>query len=428
VSIDGSFDLPPEEALKYFRQKGLTKGFDYRDVEREEHAAGFTVAKMMDLDLLSDTRAAVDDALAKGQTFGEFKAGLEPMLQQRGWWGIQQVHDDQTGEDVFAELGSPRRLRTIFDTNLSTAYAAGSWSQIEDNAEEAPYLMYDAILDDRTRPEHRAWDGTVLRYDDPWWGDHTPPCGYNCRCSVIQLSGEEVKRQGKVTDLPAPPSPKRTVVNARTGEVSQVPVGVDPGFDYNPGQLSRSVRTAQAFATKIAGADADLGAEAFHAQVKRFLPSLQTYFSAWVRTARQAGEPQRKWQIAGVMHPDDLAFLKRKGVEPVTAEIAVEDRLIIGPKQARHEKAGNELGFADWQNLPQGLADPQAVLYDKVNDNLLYVWQPVSGDGNSKVVVEPEFQLKRPKRTLNAIRSGFRVNTATLADANRYEVVRGALE
>jgi uncharacterized protein with gpF-like domain len=53
-----------EEAVAFFRQKGFRVGFDYRDVWQQEHQAGFTVAKAMQIDLLEDIREMVDHALA----------------------------------------------------------------------------------------------------------------------------------------------------------------------------------------------------------------------------------------------------------------------------------------------------------------------------------------------------------------------------
>ena len=43
------------------------------------------------------------------------------------------------------------RLQNIFRTNLQSAYAVGQWQSIEDNKETAPFLMYDAVEDHRTR-------------------------------------------------------------------------------------------------------------------------------------------------------------------------------------------------------------------------------------------------------------------------------------
>lgn len=251
MPISINFKLPPEETLKFFRAKGYRVGFAWQDVWQQEHEAAFTVAKMMDLDLLKDTRAAVDRAIAEGQTFQQFRKELEPKLADAGWWGRKEMVDPVTGETREVQLGSVRRLRTIFRVNMQAGYAAGHWAQIEDNKREAPYLMYDAVDDGRTRPEHRAWDGIVLPADDPFWTDHMPPNGWNCRCSVIQLSDSDLERIGK---KPADKPPRfanetREYVNPRTGEVMDVPRGVDPGWAYNPGK-DRLAHLREAYADK----------------------------------------------------------------------------------------------------------------------------------------------------------------------------------
>lgn len=234
--ILGSFALKPKDALKFFSAKGLKTSFAWQDVWQHEHEAAFTVAKMADVDLLADVRAAVEKAIAEGQTLQQFSKALKPRLVEAGWWGKAEMVDPLSGESKLVQLGSPRRLRTIFQTNMQTAYAAGDWAQIQENKAEAPYLMYDAIIDGATRPEHRKWDGTVLKVDDPWWNTHRPPNGFNCRCSTVQLSKDQVVAMGKVVDDKPPPSPTREYTNPRTGEISQVPVGIDPGFAYNPGK------------------------------------------------------------------------------------------------------------------------------------------------------------------------------------------------
>lgn len=235
MNLLGSFRLPPAEALKFFRGKGLKTSFAWQDVWQQEHEAAFTVAKMMDVDLLRDVRAAVDKAIAEGSTLQQFKKDLKPRLVEAGWWGKAEMADPKTGEVKLVQLGSPRRLRTIFRVNMQMSYSAGDWAQIQETKAEAPYLMYDAIDDGRTRPQHRAWDGTVLPVDDLWWNTHRPPNGWGCRCGTIQLSEAQVKAMGKAVASKAPPSPTREYTNPRTGEVSRVPVGIDPGFGYNPG-------------------------------------------------------------------------------------------------------------------------------------------------------------------------------------------------
>jgi uncharacterized protein with gpF-like domain len=134
--------FPPEEAIAYFRQKGYRIGFDHRDVWQQEHQAAFTVAKAMQLDLLKDIRDQVDAALVNGTTLADFKAALKPNLVKHGWWGTQQMTDPVTGETSTVQLGSPRRLKVIYDTNLRTAHAEGQWQRIQEAKASLPFLMY----------------------------------------------------------------------------------------------------------------------------------------------------------------------------------------------------------------------------------------------------------------------------------------------
>lgn len=117
----------------------------------------------------------MDSTIADGHGFRHFADNLRPILERKGWWGEKLVRDPKTGKMVRAQLGSLRRLRTIFDTNISTAYAAGKWDRIQRLKDRMPYLRYVAVQDGATRPEHAAWHDTVLPIDDPWWETHYPP-------------------------------------------------------------------------------------------------------------------------------------------------------------------------------------------------------------------------------------------------------------
>jgi SPP1 gp7 family putative phage head morphogenesis protein len=227
--------LAPEESLRFFRQKGLGLSFDWRDVWQEEHGAAFVVAKAMRVDILEDIREALDKAQTRGLTFQEFKRNLAPILQSKGWWGRKDMVDPATGQTVSAQLGSDRRLRIIFDTNLRMAEAAGRWERIERTAEARPFLRYVAIRDGRTRPEHMGFHGTVRPVGDAWWSTHYPPNGWRCRCTVQQLSAADLTRFGYQVS-PEPKVSTRPWTNKRTGEVLRVPEGIDPGFAYNVGK------------------------------------------------------------------------------------------------------------------------------------------------------------------------------------------------
>ncbi len=228
--------LAPEEAVAWFRKKGYAIGFSWRDVWKEEHAVAFTVAKAMRIDILEDIRGATDKAIAKGIAFGEFKKQLAPVLQAKGWWGRKDIVDPLDGMTKPTTLGSNRRLRTIYDTNMRMAHSAGRWERIERLADRRPYLRYIAIQDERTRQTHRAWHDTVLPADHAFWDTHYPPNGWRCRCSVQQLSDRDLKRFGHKLSKQAPDLGTRQVLDRRRGEVHTVPIGIDPGFDYNVGK------------------------------------------------------------------------------------------------------------------------------------------------------------------------------------------------
>ena len=223
----------PREALDYFRGKGFQPSFSWLDVWREEHAWAFSVAKAAEQDLLVDLRGAVDRALAEGRTFREFSRDLTPILEEQGWWGRQKVRDPKTGEDVVAELGSPRRLKIIYDANLRTARAAGQWDRAQRTQDTHPYVLYELGPSENHRTEHVAWAGTILSVKDPWWRTHWPPNGWGCKCRVRLISRREAERLGGVTARPAALAVEWR--NKRTGKVHRVPRGIDPGWDYNPG-------------------------------------------------------------------------------------------------------------------------------------------------------------------------------------------------
>jgi len=229
----------PGDGLDYFRAKGVKPSFDYRDVWREEHAAAFTVAKAMQADLLMDLREAVDSALERGETFDRFSKSLRPVLEKQGWWGRREMLDPKTGKVVDAQLGSPRRLLTIYNANLRTARAAGQWQRIQRSRRTHPWLLYRIGPSKEHRLEHVQWNGVLLPVDDPWWLSHFPPNGWGCKCHVRQISQREhdrLTRSGKVTTT-APPLSLREWVNKRTGETELVPSGIDPGWGTNPGAL-----------------------------------------------------------------------------------------------------------------------------------------------------------------------------------------------
>ncbi|WFE92295.1 phage minor head protein [Roseibium porphyridii] len=232
--------LPPRAAIAALQTRGLRLDptFAWQDVYAQDHAAMFTVAKSAGHDILMDIWTALLKALEKGETFETFARRIKPELVRKGWWGEAIEEDPQTGEPAKVRLGSMRRLRTIFDANMNVSYAAGHWSSFEGTRNSRLFLRYVAVQDGLTRPEHQRLHNVVLPIDDPFWNLYAPPNGWNCRCTLQSLSRrdvEQLQREGEDLKFEAPPISYRSWTNKRTGEVRQIPDGIDPGWDYNPG-------------------------------------------------------------------------------------------------------------------------------------------------------------------------------------------------
>lgn len=157
---------PPKEAIEYFDSKGLEIGFDFADVWKEEHLASFTVAKIMEADVLADMRALVQGALEDGIGFHEFQRTARMLLDRSGW------------SDYNKNTPEKHRLRIIYDTNMRTARAVGQWQRIERTKTLLPFLVYELGPSVRHREWHEAWEGTTLPIDDQWWDDHATPNGF----------------------------------------------------------------------------------------------------------------------------------------------------------------------------------------------------------------------------------------------------------
>lgn len=230
-----SFDPgPPPEASRYLKNKGYLPAFSWRDVEPEEHAVSFTVAKAMRMDVLSSIRGAVQKALDEGETLETFRKNLTPELQRLGWWGSSLAVDPATGEEKLVRTGSPRRLKTIYNANLRSARAAGQWDRIQRTKEALPYLTYRLGPSERHRPAHVAREGITLPVDHPFWETWYPPNGWGCKCWVRQVSRTEAEELGISDDADAETYEHR---NPRTGEVRERVKGIDVGWERNPGRL-----------------------------------------------------------------------------------------------------------------------------------------------------------------------------------------------
>ncbi len=202
--VSFSFNLPPEQNIKFLQQKKPKLSFNYDELMHEAHLKAFTIAKVTKLDLLSDIQDSLIKAQKEGKSFEVWKKDIKPILAKKGWLGKVEVRNEKTGEIKTINVNNTR-LKRIYNTNMRTANAQGR-AKAQYALEGEIYLRYIALQDGLTRPSHLRMHGITLHRDDPFWEKNYPPNGWNCRCVVRAYSKSECERQG-FEILKTPPLP-----------------------------------------------------------------------------------------------------------------------------------------------------------------------------------------------------------------------------
>lgn len=224
--------LAPDDALRVWEERGgLRTSMHWTDVQQEEHAAWFTVAKIAKLELLGSVRESLDKVIRNGGTFADWKRDILPQLQAAGWWGL--VQDEALTGTPDPVMINNRRLQTIYRTNVRMSIAAGRWRKFQREKDLFPYLRYVSNhYRKHPRADHRSWHGLILPIDDPVWQWMFPPNGWGCNCKVEQVSEARMKRNGwTVGKAPNPPMIAYPTPNG----TMYAPEGIEQGFAYNPG-------------------------------------------------------------------------------------------------------------------------------------------------------------------------------------------------
>ena len=376
----------PKEALDYIKNKNLKVGFSYKDVWNEEHATAFTVAKAMQIDVLSDLKKAVEKAIEDGQSFETFKKNIKPTLQQKGWWGKKQMTDPLTGEVIDAQLGSDRRLKTIYNVNLRSAYQKGQYDRTM-ASDVHPYLIYRVGNSKKHREQHLAWDGLILPKDDPFWNNHFPPNGYGCKCytrAVTEARKQRYENEGiKVSPAAdgsgggtlrvktkAPDVRYRNYFNERKGTLERLPHGITPGFGWNQGQTGRNTAVLNECIRKTR--------DSIPQQFEAVIQTLMTNTAAkaahidFIDNAVSRKVDKRYITPIGFLDGKTIKALEKYSVAIGERNvIMLEAGLVQSVKySARHAAVGNAPDIFDWYHLMDYLID-SSIYYD--GEKLLFL-------------------------------------------------------
>lgn len=180
---DGTTPDPEEwpmllAALGRWKSRGVFSRVNFDKLEDELKARAVTAKRLLEENAIGKLKDSIGAAVQEGLTI-------------KAW---RREHWDELA-DRYGSAGAsaPWYMVTVFRTNVQAAYSAGRYAALFDpeGLERAPLVLYDAIDDERVRPEHHALDGKVFRKDDPDARRYFPPLGYNCRCQLVELTEEE---------------------------------------------------------------------------------------------------------------------------------------------------------------------------------------------------------------------------------------------
>ncbi|MDG6830296.1 phage minor head protein [Glaesserella parasuis] len=374
--------LEPKEAIEYLHQKKLLASKVFKkELYDSALARATTISKLTDLDITRDIYGSMENARREGKSFNEWKKTLVGDLERKGWvYGHDKaisrgidgklLADPKTGE----HFGTPRRLNTIYRTNMQQAYSAARYQRYMDNVDNRPYWQYSAVGDKRTRPAHQALNGKIYRYDDPFWATFYPPNGFNCRCTVIALSERDLKRKGieqvgsSEALLVKTKRPKDKLGNQEETIGFKLPDGTvrvaDKGFDYNVGRLSYKPnldlypeKLAHQFAkAEMNGAEFKLSYEKLARKVSEIKGDKGKLTAE--EMVRMRDHLTQNFKFAA----GRLNLETQKQIGSKVATVWLSDDTLIKQFNSRE---GQDFGLSDYANLPDVFNSPLKIELDE---------------------------------------------------------------
>jgi hypothetical protein len=227
--------LPFDEAIKFFKQKVKLPTQKWTDLTGGMHSRAFVVAGAMKTGLLEDLYSAVDQGIQGKMSLADFRKAFDKTVQKHGW--------TYKGERGW-------RTATIYNTNLRTAHTVGRYQQMTDPDVQQgfPYWRFRTLDGGNRRPLHQSWKNIILPSNDPWWDTHAVPLGFGCKCWIEPVSRRDYNSMKGSTGVKttAPDDGSYSWTNPSTGVTEQIPNGIDPGWNYNPGKTAWGDREAEA--------------------------------------------------------------------------------------------------------------------------------------------------------------------------------------
>lgn len=195
VSVLAKTDFAPRDAndaARHFAKKAALTDEVFETLSAQARRFAFRVATVHKAKLIQDVRNKVLAAIEKGTSWAQVQREL-----------LAAFDTESIPKPAL------HRLRTMFITNTQQAYNDARREVLDDPdiSEAFPFRQYLTVGNgvagvNNVRAEHAALHGKVFAWDDAFWDEHTPPWGFNCRCTFVALTAGQVAAMGvKVLDL-----------------------------------------------------------------------------------------------------------------------------------------------------------------------------------------------------------------------------------
>lgn len=397
--LNALFEMPPQDAIDHLKAKGFKIGWDWHETLNDAHSRAFTVAKVARIDLLQDIRKSLLTAMEQGQGLEQWKASITPTLQEKGWWGKQTLINP-AGIEQTVQLGSPRRLKTIFDTNMHKSLAAGRYKAQMATTDTRPIWEWVHISISNPRKAHVARNGEARAFDDPFWLYAYPPTEWGCKCKVVARRESDISERHLTLIETQPEDIEHHQVNVgKSSFTGQDVVSTQPRIRIKQDGQDTYFIPAVGFNSHPASSyllDVELakrasnlmGAEQGLQQVRQMLLSQQRInaHEAFVQNSLSFAKPQNKTSTVGVLSLKDIQFLTAKNISVESPIMTISDHLLVGKKSQRHGNAGNAPTVDEWLRLPQLMAEPKHMLWDVDNESTLLIASSLNTDNPKEII------------------------------------------
>lgn len=184
--------MPWPEAIAAFRERGIVDPEELSTLLAQYRERGNAATRLMLETIQRQVRASLEDALQEGRTFRDFATDVENITS-----------------DLNLPGPSTNYTEMVFRTNIQTAYGAGRSRAMShpDVVAARPLWEYRTVGDGRVRASHEMLRGLIFESGNPDTDILRPPGGFNCRCSAVTRSRDEIGGKRVFSQVPAGAAP-----------------------------------------------------------------------------------------------------------------------------------------------------------------------------------------------------------------------------